>query len=302
MAVVAVAVVVAAAAVRDRIISEMEESEIKDFWHTHPCGESLIGGIEQFGADYQAFFDNYDKYRYTKEAHILECLKAIDFYGKQTLEIGLGQGADSEQIIRQGAKWFGLDLTAESVKRVQIRMKLRDLFYNVTQGSVLAIPYKQKTFDIVFSHGVLHHVPEILQAQAEIHRVLKPDGELIVMLYAKNSLNYHFSIGIIRRIGLLGAYLVKKNADGIVGQHLKNAQENGIWNYLKMDNFIHRNTDGPLNPYAKVYDIKEVEKDFPLFKIEKIYQRFMHAPPLPVGKLPLEKSLGWHLWVHLRPR
>ena len=101
---------------------------------------------------------------------------------------------------------------------------------------------------------------------------------------------------------MLGAYLFKKNADGIVGQHLKNAQAKGIWKYLKMDNFIHRNTDGPLNPYAKVYDLKEVEKDFSLFKIEKVYKKFMHAPPLPVGKLPFEKSLGWHLWVHLRPR
>jgi hypothetical protein len=28
----------------------------------------------------------------------------------------------------------------------------------------------------------------------------------------------------------------------------------------------------------------------------------MHAPPLPVGRLPLARWLGWHLWVHLRPR
>lgn len=280
----------------------MEESEIKDFWHHHPCGESLIGGLEKYGTDYEAFFDNYDKFRYTKEAHILECLKSIEFSGKRTLEIGLGQGADSEQIIRLGAKWFGLDLTAESVKRVQIRMRLRDLFFGVVQGSVLALPFAENSFDIVFSHGVLHHVPEIHQAQEEIHRVLKPNGELIVMLYAKNSLNYLFSISILRRLGLLAVYLFKKDGPGIIGQHLKNARETGIWNYLKMENFIHRNTDGPLNPYAKVYDLKEVEKDFPLFRIEKAYKRFMHAPPLPVGKLPFEKSMGWHLWVHLRPR
>jgi ubiquinone/menaquinone biosynthesis C-methylase UbiE len=280
----------------------MEEQEIKDFWHTHPCGESLIGGIEKFETDYQAFFENYDKFRYTKEAHILNCLNEIDFQGKKVLEIGLGQGADAEQIIRRGADWFGVDLTRESVKRVQIRMKLHDLRFGIAQASVLAMPFKPNTFDIVFSHGVLHHVPEIEKAQAEIHRVLHPNGELIMMLYAKNSLNYLLSISIIRRLGLLGIYLTGKKADGIIGQHLKNAREKGIWNYLKMDNFIHRNTDGPLNPYTKVYDLKEVEKDFPLFKVEKVYKNFMHAPPLAVSKLPFEKSLGWHLWVHLRPR
>jgi hypothetical protein len=28
----------------------------------------------------------------------------------------------------------------------------------------------------------------------------------------------------------------------------------------------------------------------------------MHAPPLPVGWLPLQRQLGWHLWVHLKPK
>ena len=75
----------------------------------------------------------------------------------------------------------------------------------------------------------------------------------------------------------------------------------GLANYLRMDNFIHRNTDGPLNPYAKVYDLKTVEKDFPDFRIVRAYKRFMHAPPLPVGGIPFAGALGWHLWVHMRP-
>ena len=41
----------------------------------------------------------------------------------------------------------------------------------------------------MFSHGVLHHIPDIRTAQAEIHRVLKPGGTLVAMLYARKSLN-----------------------------------------------------------------------------------------------------------------
>ncbi len=281
----------------------MNESEIQDFWQKHPCGEDFVGGSETFEADYETFFENYDKFRYTKEPHILECLKEIDFQHKRTLEIGLGQGADSEQIIKSGADWFGVDLTAESTKRVHIRLNLRKLkFGGITNASAVEMPFADKSFDIVFSHGVLHHIPEINKAQSEIHRILKPDGELVVMLYAKNSLNYRLSIAVLRRLGLLGMYLAKPNATGLVGQHIANARQKGLWNYLKLKNFIHRNTDGALNPYSKVYDLREVEKDFPDFKIVKSYQRFMHAPPLPVGKLPFENFLGWHLWVHLKPR
>ena len=122
-----------------------------------------------------------------------------------------------------------------------------------------------------------------------------------MMLYAKWSLNYLFSISIVRRLGLLALYATGRNPGGIYGQHLANARAHGLWNYLNMSNFIHRNTDGPLNPYAKVYDLAEVRRDFPDFHIVRAYKCFMHAPPLPVRWMPLARLFGWHLWVHLKP-
>ena len=280
----------------------MNESDIKDFWDRYPCGDLLVGGLQQHRGDYEKFFDDYDRFRYSTEPHILQCLDKIDFKGKEVLEIGIGQGADSEQLIRRGALWSGLELTPESVARVNARLSLRQLPHrSVKQGSVLNIPYENKSFDIVFSHGVLHHVPDIVTAQREIHHVLKPDGELIVMLYARWSLNYLISIGILRRLGLTALYVANSNPGGIFGQHIANARAIGLWRYIRMDNFIHRNTDGPLNPYSKVYDLQTVKNDFPDFKIVRSYKRFMHAPPLPVRWLPLGRVLGWHLWVHMRP-
>lgn len=280
----------------------MNEVDIQDFWNRNPCGDFQVGGLENHG-DYESFFAAYDTFRYRKEGHILKCLDDIDFKGKQVLEIGLGQGADSEQIIKRGGIWSGLDLTPEAVDRTKTRMKLRGLPHqSVKQGSVLQLPYSGNTFDMVFSHGVLHHVPEIRAAQREIKRVLKPNGELVVMLYARWSLNYLVAIGIVRRLGLLAMYAANSKPGGMVGQHLANARATGIWNYLRLSNFIHKNTDGPLNPYAKVYDLQRVREDFPDFEVVRSYKVFMHAPPLPVRPLPLAGMLGWHLWVHLRPR
>jgi len=276
--------------------------EISEFWEQHPCGERLVGGMEQYQFDYEKFFNAYDTFRYTKEAHILQCLNNIDFKGKRVLEIGLGLGADSEQIIKKGGIWSGLDITQESVSRVKARMDLHNLPYDSLEiGSVLQIPYENERFDIVFSHGVLHHVPDIDRAQREIHRVLKPDGELIIMLYARHSLNYLLSISIMRRIGLIILYNFFSPSNEILKQHIGNAKAMGLWKYLKMKNFIHKNTDGPLNPYTKVYDEKLVMKDFNRFKLIRSYKKFMHAPPLPVKWLPFDNLLGWHLWLHLRP-
>ena len=139
--------------------------------------------------------------------HLPACFDALNVKGKQLLEIGLGEGADAESLIRRGARWSGVDLTAESIERVKTRLTLRELpFEELSQGSVLDLPFADNSFDMVFSHGVLHHVPEIRQAEKEIHRVLRPDGELVIMMYARWSLNYLVSIALVRRAALLAAY------------------------------------------------------------------------------------------------
>jgi SAM-dependent methyltransferase len=289
----------------------MDEQTVQRFWQQHPCGNDQVGGLrERFHGDYEVFFTDYDRFRYQNERHLPACLAALGVSGKQVLEIGLGEGADAEQLIRLGARWSGVDLTAESVARVQTRLSLRDLPHEqIRQGTVLDLPFTDNSFDLVFSHGVLHHVPEIRHAQREIHRVLRPGGELVVMMYARWSLNYLVSIALLRRAALLGAYplarlgVIRPGPDpGMLAGHLGNARKQGLLRYLRLGEFTHHNTDGPANPYALVYDRRRLERDFPSFRVTRTYKRFMHAPPLPVHGLPGEAVAGWHLWAHLEPR
>ena len=279
------------------------ENEIKDFWQTHPCGAELVGDLtDESRIEYEDFFRRYDDFRYAKERHILKNLDRIGFTGKRVLEIGLGQGADAEQIVRRDGIYTGVDLTEESVKRVRMRFSLKNLpFSNIEQTSALELPFADNSFDIVFSHGVLHHIPEIGKVQSEIARVLDPDGKLIVMLYAKWSLNYLLSIFVLRRLGLAGMCAFGSKVGGIYGEHLTNARKIGIGKYLAMSNFINVSTDGAFNPYSKVYGRSEIVGDFTDFELVESHKEFMHAPPLPVGWLPLSGLLGWHLWATLKP-
>ncbi len=281
----------------------MNEAQVQAFWGAHPCGEQFVPGADNVG--YERFFTEYDRFRYTREAHIPRCLDEVAFDGRKVLEIGLGLGADAEQIIRRGGRWSGIDLTAESVDRVRTRMELRDLPYDeIRQGSVLQLPFADDSFDVVFSHGVLHHVPDIVQAQSEMARVLRPSGEAVIMLYARYSLNYLLSVAVLRRLGLIATYGLDRagvHVGGIYGRHVENARRAGLGGYLRMSTFVHRNTDGPDNPYSKVYGLADVRRDFPSFQVIRAHKEFMHAPPLPVARLGLEHLGGWHLWVHLRP-
>jgi SAM-dependent methyltransferase len=286
----------------------MDENNVRLFWNEHPCGDHIVGGLHgAFADDYEQFFTAYDTWRYRQESHIPACLDEIDWSGRKVLEIGLGQGSESEQIIRRGAHWSGLDLTQESVDRVGARLAIRKLPYDdLRQGSALAIPWPSNTFDVVFSHGVLHHIPDIRTAQNEIHRILKPNGTLVAMLYSRKSLNYQVSIRVVRRAALGVAYPLRRSkrlqSSMMLREHLSNAETMGLRRYLAIENFTHHNTDGPLNPYARVYSLQDVKDEVPSFELTRSFTRYMHAPPLPVRKLPGERWLGWHLWVILRAR
>ncbi len=286
----------------------MDEHDVQRFWNAHPCGDHIVGGLHgAFADDYENFFDAYDRWRYRQEAHIPECLDRTDWAGRKVLEIGLGQGAESEQLIRRGAQWSGLDLTEESVARVTTRLRLRGLAHDaVRQGSALDIPWPDDSFDVVFSHGVLHHIPDIRRAQSEIARVLRPGGQLVAMLYARHSVNYQVSIRIVRRLALAAAYPLRRrrivDSSPMLRRHLTNAEAVGPMRYLALEAFTHRSTDGPDNPFARVYSLREVAADFPDFELTDSYRRYSHAPPIPLPRTRAERWIGWHLWVHLRPR
>ena len=209
--------------------------EIKKFWEDNPCGENLIGRKDKW----EIHFENYDRFRYSTESHILQELNGIDFQNKYVLEIGIGQATDSEQIVNRGGIWNGLDITDAAIERAKTRFSINKIKYGeIKKGSALEIPWPDNTFDIVYSHGVLHHIKNIDVVQREISRVLKPNGRLIIMLYHKNSLNYWISIQCIRRVSLLIIFLLNKLnlkifKNQTIYSHLNNIKKYGLFEYLK---------------------------------------------------------------------
>jgi ubiquinone/menaquinone biosynthesis C-methylase UbiE len=68
--------------------------------------------------------------------------------------------------------------------------KARARGLHVVEGSATSVPFDDDTFDLVCSFKVLAHVPEIAKALAEIARVTKPGGYMVVELYNPLSLRY----------------------------------------------------------------------------------------------------------------
>jgi ubiquinone/menaquinone biosynthesis C-methylase UbiE len=104
--------------------------------------------------------------------------------GERLLEVGVGTGYYSLEL----AEWIGaggrldlFDLQREFLDHTMAAAGERGLANLVpTQGDATALPFEDASFDAVILTAVLGEIPDRATALAEIRRVLKPGGRLVV--------------------------------------------------------------------------------------------------------------------------
>ena len=165
--------------------TEKTIQQIEDFWNKNLCGKHFIK------ARYTSkeFFNQYREFRYKKEHHLNYFIDWQSAQNRHVLEIGPGVGADGTRWAEHARSYTGIDLTNEAVTATSLNLKMLGLRGNVVQGNAESLPFSDNKFDLIYSHGVLHHTQSIKKALREIYRVLKNNGEVILMLYSKNFLH-----------------------------------------------------------------------------------------------------------------
>jgi len=104
--------------------------------------------------------------------------------GETVLDLGSGGGVDvfrASKLVGEGGKVIGLDATPEMIFRARETAKKHD-YKNVEfrLGEIEHMPIESNTVDLVISNCVLNLVPDKESAFREIHRVLKPGGQISV--------------------------------------------------------------------------------------------------------------------------
>ncbi len=286
------------------------KERVRAFWQEHPCGTKFADA--EPGSP--RFYELVEEHRYTKEWHIPAAADFSSAAGLKVLEIGCGLGTDGAQFAKAGADYTGVDLTEAAVELARKRFEISNLPGKFQTAVAENLEFKDESFDLVYSHGVLHHTPDTAGAVREIHRVLRPGGRAVVMLYHRDSYNYRVNISVLRRAG---ARLLKSESgirlvNRITGEPLESLREhavllqNGEENYLKPDEFLSQNTDGAGNPLARVYSMKEARELFKDFANVELRIYFLNKRWLPVIGSLLPRSLeatlasrwGWHLWIY----
>ncbi len=286
------------------------KERVRAFWQANPCGVKFA----DTPPGTRRFYELVEAHRYTKEWHIPAAADFQSARGLKVLEIGCGLGTDGAQFAQAGADYTGVDLTEAAVHLARKRFEIFGIPGKFQTADAEQLEFADGTFDLVYSHGVLHHTPETGKAIREVHRVLRPGGRAVIMLYHRDSYNYRVNISMLRRAG---AHLLRfdrgvKLAHLITGEPIESLREHANRlktekeSYLSPDEFLSQNTDGAGNPLARVYSRAEALALFKDFSKVDVRTHFLNKRWLPLVGSILPRSLesrlasrwGWHLWIY----
>ncbi|MBC7224166.1 MAG: class I SAM-dependent methyltransferase [Anaerolineae bacterium] len=102
----------------------------------------------------------------------------VKLSGRRVLDAGCGVGAWAQALQEAGARVVGVDVEEERVADALARASGAGFVV----ASVECLPFGDASFDVVFSHEVLEHVEDDLQALREAARVLRPGGHLVLFV------------------------------------------------------------------------------------------------------------------------
>ena len=134
------------------------------------------------------FFDDLHEYRFDKLHYLPQLVDFGGFAGQTLLEVGCGIGTDLVRFAKGGAQVTGVDLSQTAIDLAAKNFALRGVNpveLRVANGE--ALPYAAGSFDHVYGHGVIQYTADPAKLVGECHRVLKPGGTAIFMVYNRIS-------------------------------------------------------------------------------------------------------------------
>ncbi len=148
------------------------------------------------------FFDDLDEYRFDKLHYLPRLVDFNGFAGRRVLEVGCGIGIDLVRFARGGAVVTGVDLSDTAIELAARNVARHGLASNadLRVADAEALPFDNDSFDIVYGHGVIQYAADPERLLSEAHRVLKPGGQGIFMVY--NRISWLNAMSKVMGVGL----------------------------------------------------------------------------------------------------
>lgn len=265
------------------MFQEVSIKKIKEYWNQHPCnalGSSSLVGTKQY-------FDEVESFKYFIEPHIIKFAEFEKWKGKEILEIGCGIGTDTINFARAGANVTAVDLSEKSLDSARQRASVYGLenkinFY-CANAEEISNTVPVKSYDLIYSFGVIHHTSHPDKVVGEIQKYAKPGTIVKLMVYNR------FSWPVFWIILFKG--------------------KGAFW---KLDELMAKNSESQNCPVVFTYSLRgarKILKDFKIIDIRpecfisksNLFLRLSAKSKLFKALMPavdwLTKSFGWHILI-----
>jgi len=169
---------------------------VSEYWNSHN-----VTGHRAFATVDESL--KYFAWRNSQYVNYIKLMPVAGFDGKRVLDFGCGPGHDlvGFGVYSKPSFLAGVDVSASSVQEARARLALHGIAADVRRlDPSQPLPFEAATFDHIHSSGVLHHVEDPLATLRELKRVLRPGGNLYVMVYNFDSLWMHLLVAYHRTI------------------------------------------------------------------------------------------------------
>jgi SAM-dependent methyltransferase len=158
------------------------DSENASYWQ-ELCGTAAANsfGFDMSTLEGQEKFDVWyvDFYKY-----LFEFVDKLEVEDKRVVEIGLGLGTLSRKLASKSKYFVGIDISSKSCQFVDGTLKQRNLQGQTINQSILELsPDFNNSFDTGIAIGSLHHTGNLVEAVRSLERLVRPGGNLLVMVY-----------------------------------------------------------------------------------------------------------------------
>jgi len=125
----------------------------------------------------------------------------LSYFGnrRRILDAGCGSGFSASLWLKAlRGEWVGADISV-AVDVAQERLG-HIAGTHFIQADILQLPFREGTFDTIFTEGVLHHTPSTERALKLLVPLLEPGGEFLCYIYRKKSPIREFTDDYVRGI------------------------------------------------------------------------------------------------------
>ena len=110
-----------------------------------------------------------------------------DLRGRSLLELGCGIGLDTVAFAGRGAAVTAVDVSPHALDLARRNLEHHEVKADLQLGEAEQLEFSSESFDLVIARGLLMFTPSEERVVEEIHRVLKPGGEVQLLFHNRNS-------------------------------------------------------------------------------------------------------------------